>query len=127
MKTFGKAVRERRKALGLTQRQLAARVRFEDGHSLSEPYLNDIEHDLRRPPREHIIAQFAHALGTNPDVFFYLAGRMPPDLREFELTNEELQRAFEMFRRVLAEGRKSAPHKRAHNEISRTDGIDRAI
>ncbi len=127
MKTFGKAVRERRKALGLTQRQLAARVRFEDGHALSEPYLNAIEHDLCRPPREHIIAQFAHALGTNPDVFFYLAGRMPPDLREFELTNEELQAAFEAFRRVLAEGREDTAHKRAQQELLRPVGITRAI
>ncbi len=127
MKAFGKALRERRKALGLTQRQLAARVRFEDGHSLSEPYLNDIEHDLRKPPREHIIAQFARALGTNPDVFFYLAGRVPPDLRGFEVTNEELQAAFEMFRRLLAEGHEDAAQKRAHDEISRPHGIDRTI
>ena len=36
MKTLGKAVRERRMALGLTQREFASRVRFEDGHSIRQ-------------------------------------------------------------------------------------------
>jgi transcriptional regulator with XRE-family HTH domain len=103
MRTLGKTVRERRLALGLTQRAFAARVRFEDGHAISATYLCLIEHDLYKP-RGHIIAEFARVLGVNPDVFFYLAGRVPPDLHEHEIENEELESAFRAFRQALARG-----------------------
>ena len=101
MRTFGKFIRQRRKVLGLTQRQLAARVRFEDGHSISEPYLNEIEHDFRRPPRAHMIRQFAAAINVSADVLFFLVGRLPDDLRDLEVTHEEVVAAFQAFRQAL--------------------------
>jgi transcriptional regulator with XRE-family HTH domain len=103
MRTLGKAIHERRKALALTQHELATRVKFEDGHSMSQTYLRLIEQGFYKP-RDHIITEFAHALGINPDVLFYLAGRVPPDLCEFDVTNEQLEAAFEAFRRVLRVG-----------------------
>ncbi|HEX4210109.1 MAG TPA: helix-turn-helix domain-containing protein [Candidatus Binataceae bacterium] len=106
MKSLGKAIRERRRILRLTLRQLAARVRFEDGHTISEPYLNDIEHGFRNPPREHIITQLAAALEINHEVFFYLAGKLPPDLCEREVSNEQLEAAFHAFRLVLTKVRR---------------------
>ena len=102
MSTFGKCIRERRKALGPTQRQLASRVRFEDGHSISAPYLNDIEHDLRKPPRAHLIEQFAQALSVNADLLVYLAGRLPQDIRDRDASHEEVVRACQVFRQRLA-------------------------
>jgi len=45
MKTFGEVIAEARRQSQLTQRQLAARVKTEEGRSISGPYLNDIEHD----------------------------------------------------------------------------------
>jgi len=101
MRTFGKLIRQRRKVLGLTQRQLAARVRFEDGHSISGPYLNEIEHDLRRPPRAHIIQQFAAAIEVSSDVLFFLVGRLPDDLHDADVTHEEVVAAFRAFRQAL--------------------------
>ncbi len=126
MKTFGKAVRERRKALGLTQRELATRVRFEDGHSISATYLCLIEHDVYTP-RVHIITQLARVLGMNPDVFFYLAGRVPPDVCELDATNEQLEAAFEAFRLVLRDGCRRASHKLVRDLIPRRDSVDSAI
>jgi transcriptional regulator with XRE-family HTH domain len=126
MKTLGKAVRERRTALGLTQREFATRVRFEDGHSISATYLCLIEQGLYKP-RGHIIAEFARVLEVNPDVFFYLAGRVPPDVCEIEATNEELEAAFEAFRRVLRDGPISAPHKPGRNLTPRPERIGSAI
>ena len=35
MRTFGGFIRQRRKAMGLTQREFAARIHFEDGHAIS--------------------------------------------------------------------------------------------
>ena len=101
MRTFGKFIRQRRKTLGLTQRQLAARVRFEDGHSISEPYLNESEHDFRRPPRAHMIRQFAAAINVSADVLFFLVGRLPDDLHDLDVTPEEVIAAFRAFRQAL--------------------------
>ena len=49
MKSLGKSVREKRMALGLTQNEFAARVRFEDGHAISATYLCLIECGLYKP------------------------------------------------------------------------------
>jgi len=127
MKTFGKAIRERRKALGLTQRQLAARVRFEDGHPLSEPYLNDIEHDLRRPPRDHIVAQLARALEVDPVVLFFFAGRLPREISEQETSHAAIEAAFAAFRRVLCEGSGAALAAAGSAAIERRNGGARAL
>lgn len=126
MKTLGKAVREKRLALGLTQREFASRVRFEDGHSISATYLCLIEHGVYKP-RGHIIAEFARVLGANPDVFFYLAGRVPPDVCEIDATNEELEAAFEAFRRVLRDGCRRAAHKPGRDLTPRRESVGSAI
>lgn len=126
MKTLGKAVREKRMALGLTQREFATRVRFEDGHSISATYLCLIEQGLYKP-RGHIIAEFARVLGVNPDVFFYMAGRVPPDVCEIDATNEELEAAFEAFRRVLRAGCKRTVHKPGPDLTPRRESVSSAI
>jgi len=108
MRTFGKFIKQRRKTLGLTQRQLAVLVRFEDGHSISEPYLNEIEHDLRRPPRAHMIRQFAAAINVSADVLFFLVGRLPNDLHDADVTHEEVVAAFRAFRQALEGTEKAA-------------------
>jgi hypothetical protein len=95
MKSLVSAVRERGVTLGLTQREFAARVRFEDGHTISATYLCLIERGLYKP-RGQIIAVFPRVLGVNSDVFFYLAGRVPPDVCELDATNEELEAAFKL-------------------------------
>jgi transcriptional regulator with XRE-family HTH domain len=75
MRTFGGFIRQGRKAIGLTQREFAARILFEDGHAISLPYLNHLEHNLRKPPRAHMFEQFAEALGVKCEVlFFWSAG-----------------------------------------------------
>jgi len=56
MKTFGTIIAEARRPKGLSQRELAAKVKKEDGQAISAQYLNDIEHDRRNPPNEYLIA-----------------------------------------------------------------------
>ena len=50
MKTFGRVIMEGRKKAGLTQKEVAERLRREDGRRVLPPYLNDLEHDRRYPP-----------------------------------------------------------------------------
>lgn len=49
METFGKIVSAARKELGISQKDLAAKIVKEDGETISPQYLNDIEHDRRNP------------------------------------------------------------------------------
>jgi ribosome-binding protein aMBF1 (putative translation factor) len=51
MKTFGQVLTEARKRTGLTQKEVAERLRREDGRPVDAPYLNAIEHDRPYPQR----------------------------------------------------------------------------
>jgi transcriptional regulator with XRE-family HTH domain len=50
-----------------------------DGKLISIRYLVDLEHD-RRKPSDRLLEQLATALKTESDIFYHLAGRIPPDL-----------------------------------------------
>ena len=69
--TFGQAISKARKGLGLSQKELAARVMKEEGGgSISPQYLNDIEHDRRSPTSDHLIKQFADDAGKKGGEFY---------------------------------------------------------
>lgn len=105
MKTFGQLIAEARKALGLSQKDLAAKVRKEDGQPISPQYLNDIEHDRRNPPSEFIIVQLAKHLKLRPEPLIAAAGMWPEDLRArlAAADPEAVQQAFTAFRKALKE------------------------
>ncbi|MGO9263998.1 MAG: helix-turn-helix domain-containing protein [Candidatus Binataceae bacterium] len=104
MRTFGGFIRQRRKAIGLTQREFAARIHFEDGHAISLPYLNHLEHNLRKPSRAHMIEQFAEALGVKCEVLFFLVGRLPDDIQVVDASDDQVIEAFQAFREQLRTG-----------------------
>jgi transcriptional regulator with XRE-family HTH domain len=102
--TFGRAISKARKALGMRQKDLAARVAKEDGSgAISPQYLNDIEHDRRSPSSGHLIRQFAGILDIPVDYLFALAGRLPDDLRPEHHDAATVVRAFADLRKTLAE------------------------
>jgi transcriptional regulator with XRE-family HTH domain len=102
-KTFGSAITGARKALGLSQKQLASEIMKEDGEQISPQYLNDIERDRRNAPSQHLILEFARVLKLDADYLFALAQAWPQDLAEkmSKSTPEEVQRAFVAFRKTL--------------------------
>ena len=103
MKTFGQIIAEARKTLGLSQKDLAAKTRKEDGEAISPQYLNDIEHDRRDPPAEFIIDQLAKNLKLSKEHLIAAAGLWPPDLRD-KLAGadpKKVEEAFTAFRKVL--------------------------
>jgi transcriptional regulator with XRE-family HTH domain len=67
LKGFCELIIDDRKHAGLTQRELSARIMLEDGRQMSPPYLNDFEHNLRKPPRTSAIKQFANVLRLQAD------------------------------------------------------------
>lgn len=99
--TFGETISKARKKANLSQRELAARVKKEDGSPISPQYLNDIERDRRNPPPDHLIEQFAETLSISRDVLYHQAGEVPKDLREAEADEKRVVEAWTAFRRAL--------------------------
>ena len=100
--TFGQANSKARKALGLSQKELAARVMKEEGGgSISPQYLNDIEHDRRSPTSDHLIRQFATVLEVDDGYLFVLAGKIPDELRRAANDQDKIVAAFTNFRKTL--------------------------
>ncbi|MHB8381255.1 MAG: helix-turn-helix domain-containing protein [Candidatus Binataceae bacterium] len=64
--TLGEVIRERRRQMDLTQREVANRV------GTSTPYIGHIESDKRRPSEE-IVARLADVLGLDCKELFFLA------------------------------------------------------
>lgn len=101
--TFGRAVSGARKALGMSQKELAARIVKEDGSGpISPQYLNDIEHDRRSPTSDHLIREFARLLGENEGYLFFLAGKIPEDMRRSAGDRARIVEGFANFRRTVA-------------------------
>jgi transcriptional regulator with XRE-family HTH domain len=88
--TFGKIIAKMRQEKGLSQKQLATLIKKEDGHPISAPYLNDIEHDRRSPSSDRIIQQFAQALGIEPEVLYFATRRIPPYFYETTPASDKL-------------------------------------
>ncbi len=101
--TFGRAISDRRKAMGLSQKDLAARITKEDGDVITPQYLNDIEKGRRFPSR-HLIGEFAQVLQMSEDYLSLKAARLPEDIGNMSGDDpERVDRAFRAFRRSLEE------------------------
>lgn len=103
MPTFGKIIAEARRKKGLSQKELASRIKKEGGDSISPQYLNDIEHDRRNPPSEVLIGRFAAELGLAEDYLCLAAGSLPAqEMRTVAAANpKEVSAAFKAFRRKI--------------------------
>lgn len=98
--TFGEVLAETRKTKGLSQKELAALIKKEDGEPISPQYLNDIEHDRRNPPSDEILLQMATVLGIPPDYLFHLAGKLPADIARMADASTVVE-AYKVFRKTL--------------------------
>ena len=101
MKTFGEMIADGRKRARLTQREMAARITMEDGKPISAPYLNDLEHNLRKPPRAHLIDQFASELNLEADLLYFAASRLTPDIEPTDASEDQVLAAYRAFRNEL--------------------------
>ena len=89
----------------MSQRELAASIRLEDGSSgISPAYLNDIEHDRRNPSGENLIRQFATALKLDQNYLLLLAAsQLPEDLvrKARSVEPNQYSKALVAFRKAL--------------------------
>ena len=106
MKTFGTLISDARRAKGLSQKELASKVKKENGQPVSAQYLNDIEHDRRNPPSEFLIGQIADLLTVSKDVLCIAAGTIPNDLQKMARTQpDKVEQAFKAFRRAVKDNK----------------------
>ena len=104
--TFGTYISDMRKKMGLSQKQLSELIVREEGGTISPQYLNDIEHDRRSPSSNHLIQEFARVLKVGTDHLYYLAGRVPADVRDANLPPKQVEELFAAFRRTVPPRRK---------------------
>ncbi len=107
--SFGRVIAEARQKANLSLRDLAARIRKEDGTPVSPQYLNDLEHDRRNPPSDHILQQLADVLDIPRDFLYFQAGEMPPELRSAPADREDVLEAYKAFRKRLQGQRGDEP------------------
>jgi transcriptional regulator with XRE-family HTH domain len=99
--TFGKFIAQRRKQLGLSQKEVAAQLVKEDGGVITPQYLNDIEHGRRNPPSETLLKQLNEILQFPDDHIFLYANRLPPDLVLFEVDPGSMSEGYAAFLRAV--------------------------
>jgi transcriptional regulator with XRE-family HTH domain len=101
--SFGEIISKARKRAQLSQKQLAERIKKEDGEAISPQYLNDIERDRRNPPSEYLISQFARELRLSKDYLLAAAGSLPSDLKKLieDSDQQAVDRAFQSFRKQI--------------------------
>jgi len=103
--TFGQVIAQKRKEAELSQKELALKIKKEDGSPISPQYLNDIEHDRRNPPSSFLIEQLAKILDVKKEYLYYLAGDLPDDLKGAHVDEERVAAAYSAFRDRLKKGR----------------------
>ncbi len=101
MATFGQMIAEARKRAGMTQKDLAAKLKKEDGTPISPQYLNDIEHDRRGAPPDVLLKQLSKLLDLDLDLLAYRAGRLPQNLVDHRADPSQVVEAFKAFRRKI--------------------------
>ncbi len=102
--SFGQTVAEARKRAGLTQKELAAKLKKDDGSPISPQYLNDIEHDRRGAPPDVLLRQLSKILEIDLDLLAYRAGRLPENLIDHRANSDQVVEAFRAFRRRIGKG-----------------------
>lgn len=99
--TLGEVITEARKEKRLSQRELAARIKKEDGQPISAAYVNDIEHDRRAPASHHMIEQFARTLDIEVGVLYFLIDKIPPSKFKSKADRNLILNAWRAFERAL--------------------------
>jgi transcriptional regulator with XRE-family HTH domain len=104
--SFGEMIARRRQELGLTQVELAARVRGRSGDTVTQQRITDIEHNRFGVPRAPVLKQLASALKLDTDVLCLWARVIPGDIRAEGLSQEVIKTAWQAFREVIEGERK---------------------
>jgi transcriptional regulator with XRE-family HTH domain len=98
---FGETIRNKRKQLLISQKELATRIKKDDGAPISPQYLNDIEQGKRNPDSDEMIEQFAKELGLEKDLLYFWARKIPADAAKLSAHPDKILKAYTAFRKAL--------------------------
>lgn len=82
LKNFGEYIKYRRKNI-MTQKEFANKI------GIGCPYLSKLENGIEPPPSEKVLRLIAKELALKESELFYLAQKLPVELREFILENKD--------------------------------------
>jgi transcriptional regulator with XRE-family HTH domain len=99
--SFGETIRNKRKQILMSQKDLAGKVLKDDGTPISPQYLNDIEQGKRNPDSDAMIEQFARVLSLEKDILYFWARRIPADLTRLGAEPDKIAKAYTAFRKAL--------------------------
>lgn len=88
--SFGTALREKRRAAGLTQRELAGRA------GVDFSYISKLENDRLPPPAADTVVRLATLLGCSSEELLALTGKLPSGVQE-KLSNSQAAQEFLRF------------------------------
>ena len=101
---LGDVINQARRGRRMTLRQLAEKVRKEDGEPVSPQYLNDIELN-RRIPSTHILHELARELELDIDTLLMLADAGETVMREYlEEHPTQAEEVIQLFRAAQKRG-----------------------
>jgi transcriptional regulator with XRE-family HTH domain len=101
---LGDLINRERRAQRLTLRQLAEKVRKEDGQPISPQYLNDIELN-RRVPSTYVLQELARELELSQDMLLILAGAGETVMREYLKEHpQQEEEVIKLFRAAQSRG-----------------------
>jgi transcriptional regulator with XRE-family HTH domain len=101
---LGETINKARRARRWSLRQLAEKIKKEDGTPISPQYLNDIELN-RRSPSLHVLRELARELELDQDTLLNLAGSAETVVREyFEAYPRQEEAVMQLFRVAEAKG-----------------------
>lgn len=97
--TLGAYIKEARKRLGVTQRELSEIL------GISPTYLSDVENRThrRRGLSRLMINRISTTLKVNEDYLLFLANRWPEDIKERNLSEKEFIARIELFRQLSSD------------------------
>lgn len=109
LSSFGSVIAGARKALRLSRKQLAARLRWHVGSSVSSQYLANLEGG-HREPADDLVYLLARELNLVPDGLFHRLQRLPPDVRLIQPDESTIRTAYMQLRQsLLNQGDPHAP------------------
>jgi transcriptional regulator with XRE-family HTH domain len=118
---LGDVINQARRARRLTLRQLAEKVRKEDGQPISPQYLNDIELN-RRVPSTYVLQELARELELSQDMLLMLAGAGATVMREYLKEHpQQEEEVIQLFRAAQSRGFKDWQRLRKIVEQKRKD------
>jgi len=82
MNKFGATLRSLRRAKGISQRELAQRVKVDFS------YISKVENDRLPPPAADTIEKICRELGVRTDELMGLTDKLPTDLRQMLVKNK---------------------------------------